>query len=267
MKAIKCSSFLAILALATVTQLQSQQPAAPQSYQVINYIKVPASGRIEFEELMKETSIKTAETRLNAGEIVSWTLLRAVMPAGEKARSDYLISTIYESVPPEPLDRTGTAALFKKAGVLMPVDDFFAKRSRLSSLVNTELWRPMSRVGALKKGHYIYLNQMKTADADAYLEFEQTVWRPIAERLVKDGAISGWMSAAKMLPDGSETGYRFYTVDMYPSWAALFKPGALRTVFEQVHAGKNFEETMGQMEKLRTIAVRELWVVVERVAK
>jgi hypothetical protein len=267
MKVTTCLLALATLAVVTVTSLQGQQPAVPEFYQTLHYIKVPQASRTEFDKMITDVSIKIAETRVNAGEIISWTLLRAVMPAGSEARADYLVSTLYQGVPPEPRDQSANVALFKKAGMTMSYDAFLTLRDRTSSLVATELWRPGSRVGAPQKGHYVVINQMKAKDAEAYANFEQTMWRPIAEQIVKDGGMSGWIFASKQLPSGSDTPYTFYTADMYPTWAAVFQPWAGEAAFAKVHPGKNLEETFAKLGELRSLAVRELWVVTERVAK
>lgn len=265
--ALRRISTLVTLALAAVSQLHSQQPATPNYYQVLNYIKVPPAGRTEFEHLIKEVSVKVAEARLNAGEIVSWTLLQTVMPAGSEARADYLVSTLYDGVPPAPRDHSSYEALFKQAGVTMTLDDFYAKRRQVSSLVNTELWRPASRVGNLQKGHYLYINFMRVKDAEAYAKFEQTVWQPMAAEMVKEGNMSGWIFAAKVLPGGTDTAYSHYTADFFPTWADVFKEWSVETVFAKAHPGENIDDTMAKVATLRSLAVRELWVVAERVAK
>ena len=267
MKVIKCLVALVVLVSAQLPPLQSQQPPAPNYHQVLHYIKVPQAGRVEFEQLMKDTSLKAAETRVKAGEIVSWTLLRSVMPSGTEARGDYLVSILYDGVPTEPLDRAGNEALMKKAGVAMTGAAFYEKRDRLSALVCSELWRPLSRVGAPEKGHYLFINQMKVSDADAYVAFERDVWRPMAEQRAKDGEMSGWIFATKLLPSGDATPYRFYTADMFPTWAAAFKNWSAEDLFKKVHPGKNIDEAFANLEKLRSLAMRELWVVTERVAK
>lgn len=267
MKVIPCLLAVATLAVATVSQLHGQQPAVPQYYQILHYIKVPQASRTEFDKMIQDVSIKIADTRVKAGEIVSWTLLRAVMPAGSEARADYLISTMYQGAPPAPLDHSANVALFKKAGLTMSYDAFLAIRDRTSSLAAVELWRPRSRVGAPQKGHYLVINHMRAKDAEAYTEFEQTVWRPIAEQMVKDGGLSGWIFASKQLPSGSDTDYTFYTADMYPTWAAVFQPWTGATAFAKVHPGKNLDETFAHLDELRSLAVRELWVVAERIAQ
>jgi len=267
MNIIKRLCIFATLAVASVTQLPAEQPAAPDYYQTLSYIRVPAAGRAAFDRLMKDVSIKTADARVKSGEIISWTLLRAVMPAGEEARADYVMSTIYDKLPPAPLDQAGNDALFKRAGVAMSHQDYISQRNKVSSLVTTEMWKPRARVGAPQVGHYLFINSMKVEDEKAYGEFELNVWRPLAEHLVKAGTLSGWIYATTILPEGPETPYTAYTSDMFPSWEAVFKNWGFDEAFAKVHPGKDVQQTFDGIGKMRSLARRELWVVTERVAK
>lgn len=91
---------------------------------------------------------------------------------------------------------------------------------------------------------------------------------PIFEERIKRGEMSGWNYSTKLLPSGSETAYSARTADVFPTWEAAFKTlSSGRELFTKVHPGKKFEETMGNMSKMRDHAKRELWVVVERVEK
>jgi len=140
---------LTLSAIMMAGKLQGQQQ--PLYYQTLNCIKVmPGKGR-EFSQFINDTSKKVAQTRADAGEILSWTFLRSVMPAGQEARCDYMISTISEGAPRAPMGREGFEKALQKAGVSMPVNDWYAKRDSLSSLVSTEMWRPRIRLGAPQK--------------------------------------------------------------------------------------------------------------------
>jgi hypothetical protein len=57
------------------------------------------------------------------------------------------------------------------------------------------------------------------------------------------------------------------SADIYPSWEAVFKARSLKEMFDKVHAGKDYEQTVGGMGKLRDLAQRELVYIEERVAK
>jgi hypothetical protein len=158
-------------------------------------------------------------------------------------------------------------SLMKKAGVAMSYADFVKKRTSLSTLVASEMWRPQVRVAAPRKGHYLFINFMKVHDGAAYAEFERNIWRPLAEEWVKQGAMSGWIFSTKMLPGGTETPYTAYSADMFPTWNAAFAARSMQSIFDKVHPGKNYQENAEKIPKLRDLARRELWVVVERVEK
>ncbi|MDO8538877.1 MAG: hypothetical protein Q7S40_00440 [Opitutaceae bacterium] len=266
MKSILLRFALPVIGLMTAP-LQGQQPTTPTLTQTLTYVKVAPGKAADYEQLLNESSRKVAEVRANAGEILSWTLLRTVMPAGQEARADYIISVISEGAPPVPATRASFEENLKKAGAKITASEFMEERSAISTLVASEMWRPRSRVGAPKKGHYIFIDYMKVQDATAYYEAEETIWRGMHEERIKRGEMSGWLFATKMLPAGTETPYTAYTANMYPSWQAAFAArSSNQSVFEKVHPGKNLEETMAKGLK-RDLARRELWVVVERVEK
>jgi hypothetical protein len=257
---------LPVIVLMTAT-LHGQQAAGPVYTQTLSLIKVAPGKGADYEQLASETSKKVAQVRANAGEIVSWTLLRSVLPAGQEARADYIISVISEGAPPAPTSRGESEERMKKAGVSISYKDYLEKRRALTTLVAVEMWRPRERVAAPQKGHYVYMNYMKVKDVAAYNEFEHTVWRPLAEAWVKQGAMSGWVFATKMLPAGTETPYGAFSADIYPTWSAVFATRPTQATFEKVHPGKNYEKTFEGLGKLRELARRELWVVVDRVEK
>ena len=264
---MKATLLRCALPLILTAALHGQAPAAPVYTQTLTYIKITPGKGAEFEQFMNDSSRKVAQARANAGEIVSWTLLRAVMPAGQEARADYVLSVISEGAPAAPMGRTQFADALKKAGATMSAAEYYDKRSALSSLVAVEMWRPQVRVAAPKKGHYLFLNFMKVHDAAAYTEFEKTIWKPLADEWVKQGAMSGWIYATKMLPGGTETPYTAYSADMFPTWKAAFEARSMQPIFAKVHPGKSYDDAAASIPKLRSLARRELWVVVERVEK
>ena len=248
-------------------QTAAQQPAGPTYTQTLTYLKIAPGKTDAYLKMTREEALKTAQVRVDAGEILSWTLLRSVYPAGEEARADYVISTLSEGPPRAPRGDAGLEADLKKAGLKLTAAEYWAKRNGVVSRVASELWRIRERVGAPLKGQYMHLNFMKVHDAAAYNDFEAKVWRPIAESWVKDGSMSGWIYATKILPTGADTVYAAYSADMYPTWEAAFATRSLQTAFEKVHPGKSYQQATESMPKLRSLAKRELWVVVERVEK
>jgi hypothetical protein len=84
---------------------------------------------------------------------------------------------------------------------------------------------------------------------------------------VKEGSQSGWIYATKVLPSGTATDNAAYSVDIHPSWDAAFKQRPTQTMFQKVHAGRDYQLTMARLGKLRDLVQRGLLVVEERVGK
>lgn len=254
-------------------QLQGQTasapaPTTPTYTQSLTYLKVVPGKGGEYRQLVRDVNLKVQQMRADAGEIVSWTLLSSVFPAGQEARADYLISVITEGPPKRSTSGSTFEEQMKKAGITMSASDYYAKRGSLTTLVASELWRIRERVAAPAKGHYLFINSMRVHDATAYNDFEANVWRPLAAERVKRGEMSGWLFATKILPHGSDTAYTAYSADMFPTYEAAFKRGSsTQDVFAAAHPGKNYEQTMLGYTKLRDLAKRELWTIVERVEK
>jgi hypothetical protein len=200
MKASHCTILVAALTAATL----NAQSTPPRPYQSVVCLKLqPGKSSSEYRQFVGETSVKMNQMRADAGEIVSWTLLRTVMPAGEDARCDFIQSTIRESTPPLDPTPEGLAAALEKARVKMTASEYLARRGALVRLVSSELWRPVIRVGQPQKGSYIYVNYIQELNAAEYRKFENEVFKPMAELMIKDGKMAGWMFGLKQLPGGT----------------------------------------------------------------
>src|SRR5438105_319240 len=127
-------AFAAVAMMAQPLPAQQPAPMAPAYYQVTNMIKVAPGKSAEFTKFISESSAKMARTRADDGEILTWMLLRSVFPAGQEARCDYMITTIYNGPPPAPRTAEQTEKTLKKAGVAMTVNEYHARRDSLSTL-------------------------------------------------------------------------------------------------------------------------------------
>jgi len=245
-------------------QVQAQQYADDVYTQRLSYIKtVPGKGQ-EWRQLVRDVSMKVAQVQADSGEIVSWTLLRSVYPAGQEARADFMISVITKG---DPRSRVRSRAENRElAGVKMTTSEYNEKRNALSTLVAAELWRPRIYNGAAENGNYLSLNMMEVKDWDTIGETTQ-IWSPLSKELIKQGAMTGWIYATKILPSGSETPYAAYTANMYPTYEAAFGSNRMGETFAKIHPDKNIDEYRGKLTKARSIAKRELWAVVERITK
>ena len=116
MKFVRSILSVAVAAAFSVTCL-AQQPAT--GYHTVACLKVKADKGSEFRKWAAEDLHKYAQSRLDAGFVTTWYLLRSVMPQGESAECDYLVVAMYPAAPPKPLGVEDLDAALKKAGIAM----------------------------------------------------------------------------------------------------------------------------------------------------
>jgi len=105
---------------------------------------------------------------------------------------------------------------------------------------------------------------MKVAEDNLndWVAYEKTVWKPVAEALVKDGKQDGWSLNLRSMPAGSDLPFQGVTVDVYPSMDAVFEndPQFIER-FRRVHPDMEVGTTIEHFEKLRTQALIQLYVL------
>lgn len=249
-------------AFAAVTLCGQQQQSTP-IYQRAVCIKINQGKVAEYLQFVQDATLKFMQARADSGEITSWVLLRSVIPAGAEAHCDFVALTTRSGSPVAPMSRESAGAVLRKAGLGMSAEEYVARRDSLSRPVSTEIWRRSLLTGHPAKGHYIYTNFMKVHNMPDYAKFERDVWLPMAEEWIKEGSMSGWGVSVAVLPGGTEVKYAARSADIFPTWDAAFKPRNLQETFAKVHAGKDYRETMSGLSKLRDLARRELWVILE----
>ena len=250
----------AVLAAACSLSLSAQQ--APSGFHSVNCIKVKPGKSVEFHKWIADVMTKLAKSRVDSGAISTWYLLRAVMPAGESAQCDYLTVAMYPGAPPEPLNAEQIAEALKKAGVSMTADEYATRRDSLATLVSTNMFRNQIAVGKAAKGGYLSVNYMKTSIVDDWLKFEREVWKPIAEAMVNEGVESGWSVNLRALGLESDLPYQGVSVDVYPSWDAIFKDDPQFTDrIKKAHPDRDLTAIFQQVEKVRSMVKTELYAI------
>jgi hypothetical protein len=253
---------VALVAAFSVT-LSAQQ--APSGYHTVACVKVKPEKATEFRKWAAEDARKVQQSFADSGRISAWLLLRAVMPQGKSAACDYLSISIYPGAPPAPVELSDLGAALKKAGLTMTAQDFVDRRAALTELVSNNMFQNQLSVGTEKKGDYLVVNYMKVPNIADWLAYEKKVWQPMAEVLVKDGVTRGWSVNVQVLPGGSALKFEAVTVDIYPSWDAVFKDFGFAEHFKKAHPDMEVGTTMQAFEKLRTILSSELFTVEDMV--
>ncbi len=258
------SLFSAALVAAFSVALVAQQ--APSGYHRVACIKVKPGQESEYHKWAAEDLHKVAQARADSGAVSTWFLLRAEIPEGASAECDYLSISMYPGVPTEPMGRDDLSAVLKKAGLTTTAQEFVDRRNSLVKLISNNLFQNVAFVGSMKKGDYFIVNYMKVADTQDWLAYEKKIWQPMAELMAKDGARSGWSVNMQVLPNGSDLKYQAVTVDVYPSWNAIFEDPHYAEVFKKAHPDMEIGTTMEHFDKLRTILSTNLYQVADMVS-
>jgi hypothetical protein len=143
----------------------------------------------------------------------------------------------------------------------MTAKELSDRRDSLAHLVYSEMLSTRTRVGKADKGGYLVLNSMSVPNMNEWLEFEQKVWQPVAEELMKEGAQSGWALNIPVFPGGAKDMNLASTVDMYPTWESVFKNSGIAEPWKKAHPDMDVQTTMEGAQKLRTIDHRTLYRV------
>jgi hypothetical protein len=250
----------AALAAAFSAALPAQQ--APSGFHSVNCIKIKAEKSGEFHKWVSDVLQKYAQSRVDSGAISNWYLLRSVIPQGSSATCDYLTVSMYPGAPSEPLSADQMTAALKSAGLSLNRDEYIARRDSVATLVSTQMFRNVESVGAAKKGGYLSVAYMKTANLDEWLNAEKKLWKPLAEQMVKDGVQSGWSVNLEAYGLQSELPYQGVTVDFFPSWDAVWKDDPqFVDRLKKVHPETDPTAMFEQISKARSMVAQQLFAI------
>ena len=262
MMAIRHLLWGAALAAALPVVLVAQQ--ASPGFHSVSCVKVKPGKNADFNTLVNGDLRKLEQSRVNSGALSGWIELRTVIPAGREATCDYAFVSFYSALPPAPMSDQEMSADLQKAGISSSLEELQHQEDAAGYLVSNSIGRTALHVGAAHEGDFIVVNDMKVADEDAWIADEKKLWQPIFEDGVKDGSMRGWSVVVLFMPRGAQDNATTYTVDIYPSWDALFKffgPG-FPDRWKKVNPDIPIDQGMAQEHKLETIEHTTLYKVV-----
>lgn len=255
------------LFLAGSNTASAQEASGSPGFHSVACVKVRRGKSADFKTLVDGTFLKYAQSRVDSGAISAWLVLRTVIPAGHDATCDYAFVTFYPGMPNAPMGDEEMTAALKKAGISSSLEDMRQQRDAAGYLVYNGLERTAVHVGQAKKGDYIIVNVMSVPDNGAWIANEKKLWQPIFEDGVKDGSVDGWSVVEQFLPRGAKDQGTTYTVDIYPSWDAMFKffGSGFSDRWKKVNPDVPIEQGMDQEHKVDTIDHTVLYHVVQMV--
>src|ERR1035438_1192309 len=243
--------------------LTAQQ--APTGFHSIACVKVNPGKWAEIEEWIAGTGDKLDQSLVDSGTIAGTISLRTELPQGSASECDYVFVTFFNGLPSEPPSTEELSKALHKAGVPLTAEQFYTKRGELGTLVYDNITQYQTLVGGAKKGGYLVFNSMNAPDVGACVAYQQKVWKPLAEEMVKAGNSDGWAINEKVFPRGAKDKTAVSTVDLYPSWNAFINVyPSMMDAWKKVHPDMDFNSTMGQQfEKLCSIEHTVLYKVVD----
>ena len=263
---VKSRPWLLCMALAASSSFTVLAQQMPTGYHNVVCLKVKAENGSEYRKWAAGDLHKFAQARVDSGSVSTWFLLSSVMPQGTSAGCDYLIIAMYPGAPPKPLSVEELDSLLKKAGISATAQEFMAHRASVGTMVSNNLFQNKISVGAVKKGDYFIINELKVSDMEGYLDYAKKVWQPFAEELAKGGVRTGWSMNVEVLPSGSDLRFQAVTVDIFPSWEAVYQDQQLSATFKRVHPDMEVGTTLEKAAKLRTIVSSELFHVEDMIS-
>jgi hypothetical protein len=266
---MKIPRLLAFVALSATLSAPVVAQSATTGFHTVACIKVKPENAGEYRKWISEDVHKYAQSRVDAGAVSTWIVLRAVIPAGTSAECDYLFVSMYPGIPPQPMGLEEMEAALKKAGLTMTAQQFVDRRTGLTTLISNNMYQNQGFVGSFKKGDYFVVNQMKAANLQDYVAWERKVWMPIAEQMAKDGTRSGWSVNTQVFPGGMDVKYNAVTVDVYSTWDSIYKSdfAQMSALWRKVHPDMEFGTSFEQYDKLRRQGDINVYVVQDTIAK
>lgn len=208
----------AFTALLSATLAAQQTP----SFYTVACVKIKPGKTAALNALVSGELNKYEQSRVDSGTVSAAIETRAVSPSGAQAMCDREFIEFYSGVPDAPMSEAETTSALQKAGISSSAEELSQQEDAVGYLVSFSIVRQALRVGTAKKGDYVVVNDMKVANTEAWIANEKKLWQPIFEDGVKDGSMDGWGVDVSFMPRGAEDPYITYTVDIYPSWQALY---------------------------------------------
>jgi hypothetical protein len=108
--------------------------------------------------------------------------------------------------------------------------------------------------------------KVKPGEGGAYVDNEQTVWKPVHQELINAGTRVGWSLWQGVYPFGTAMPYDYVTVDYFADFSKL-NAADTEAAFNNAHSGKDMDELFRSTTNARSHVRAELWEVLDSVWK
>ncbi len=268
MKMVK-SLFALLFVAAFALSLGAQDGNTPQIV-IVDYMKATADNVGDYVDLENEVWADIHRQRQEDGAIAGWFFYH-VRFSGTASEYDFVTVTTYDG-----WDKVDAA--FTPGGMSKYWENLSEEQRAIAE--NTENYRDLVRIDVLVTNDFLtadhfdgenfprfaMVNFMDVPDggADAYLNMEKNMVRPMHEAVMKSGSgRSAWGLYSVVMPSGADRPYDFTTADFFNQWSDMGGADVdYEALFEEVHPNVSMDFFEDTIQSTRTLTRSECWVLI-----
>ncbi len=239
----------------------------PTNYSIINFRKVAPEKSEAYIAFVKDQGKKLNQSRVDSGEIKAWSFIKLTSPYPADLDHNFATVVSYDHFPELDRSRSEAEAMFSKAGISYA--DYTKRSSELSTNAGQQITRTLLRIGKAETGDFIRVDYHSVpADRMAELmELEESVYAPMDQARIEEGAgFKAWGVTVPFLPVAAETGWNFYTTQVFKDSASLGRGNrTTEELFKKLYPTRNYFSTMERVRAIDKIVKVRIYRVLEMV--
>jgi hypothetical protein len=253
-------SMIALTMFGPFPKQSKSQEQSPTLYALVEFMKVKPADVDKYLELVKTFWKPIHEERVKQKEIKGWRIF-AVRYTGTGDEYNFVTATFFDDV--SKLEKVYNVDV----GKIHPGKDndkAYQETLKSREMVKSNLIEMNTSINSKVQYKYLQVNFMKTKQGEesAYVDIENSIWKPVHQELANAGLKSGWSVWSVVYPGGSGTDYQFLTVDDLSEFKQIEMVG-YESVFNKVHTGKNVDELINLTNNSRILVRSELWELLD----
>jgi hypothetical protein len=245
-----------LTALAAAMVCGQTTPTPPDAYASIIYLKVNPGSQAALEELANTTLRQIygsllKEPRTN---FTGWNFSRITYRGLDEDAPTH-ISVAFFNGPPDPDFTTRYQAAVKKVTGAEPVE-LTRKMAALRQVVGTELFQGIAWAGSAPEGSFRVTYHSKAAPMRlaAAADNAASVWKPVYDAAVKEGAILAYTMGRAVFPRGDAVDHDLIYTITYKDLASAIKGYSVAPeMFRKIHPKMSYIGAVDQNRELRSI--------------
>ncbi len=265
--AMKKFNQLLFIALILILALTTAQAQDANSFLQVDYLKVDADKKAEFEKFQSEIWKPIHKARLKTKEISSWRFYRVQYPSGENTEYNYVLVTVFSSFDDlgDPYEDLGT--IVERVHPGKSWDEINMKGSSLRRIVKSEVFKSIDLLDSqLGKSPppFVTVDYMKVQPQDEkdYVRLETEIWKPIHQYRVDQGIMGNWALFFLQFPGGTNYPYTYATANYFDTWSQVQNSWP-DDFWLKVHPDADSDNLVAMTHASRELVSSQIWRIVD----